>query len=50
MGFTEIIREKQTAVLDKVWESVDKTTGLPEGNDHCLELLQWYLGLILEFI
>ena len=50
MSFNEMIKEKQTAVPDKVWDSPDKTTGLPEGDDYSLELLQWYKKLVLEFV
>jgi hypothetical protein len=35
---------------DKVQDNSDKTTGLPEGDDYSLELLQWYSKLILEFV
>ena len=51
MSFNETIREKQTVVADKVWDNIDKTTGLPEGDEqHRVALLQWYLGLLLEFV
>jgi len=50
MTFDEMIKKNQMAAPDKVWDSPDKITGLLEGDDHSLELLQWYLGLILEFV
>jgi hypothetical protein len=51
MSFNETIREKQTAAPDKVWDNIDRTTGLPEGDEqHRVELLQWYLGLLPEFV
>jgi len=51
ISFHETIREKQTVVADKVWDNIDKTTGLPEGDEqHRVALLQWYLGLLLEFV
>jgi hypothetical protein len=50
MTFDEMIKEKerQATTPDKVQDNPDKTTGLPEGDDCRLELLQWYLKIILE--
>jgi hypothetical protein len=48
--FDEMIKEDQMAAPDKVWDNPDKTTGLPEGDDYSLELLQWYKKLVLEFV
>ena len=50
MTFDEMIKEKQTAAPDKIRDNPDKTTGLPEGDDYSLELLQWYLKIILECV
>jgi len=48
--FDEMIKQDQMAAPHKVWDNPDKTTGLPEGDDYSLELLQWYSKLILEFV
>jgi hypothetical protein len=50
MTFDKMIKEKQTAAPDKVRDNPDKTTRLPEGDDYSLELLQWYLRMILECV
>ncbi len=50
MAFDEMIKEDQMAAPDKVRDNPDKTTGLPEGDDYSIELLQWYSKLILEFV
>jgi hypothetical protein len=50
MTFDEMIKEKQTPAPDKVRDNQDKTKGLPEGNDCSLEVLQWYLRMILECV
>ena len=50
MTFDEMIKEDQMAAPDKVRDNSDKTTGLPEGDDYSIELLQLSKKLILELV
>jgi hypothetical protein len=52
MTFDELVEKKEEYIIDPyvTWDDSDKTAAWVEGEDCSLDLLQWYLALILRSV
>jgi hypothetical protein len=52
MTFDELIEKKEESIIDpyETWDDSNKTEAWEEREDYPLDLLQWYLALILRSV
>jgi len=52
MTFDELIEKNEESLIapDETWDDSDKTAAWVQGEDSSLDVLQWYLALIIRSV